>query len=160
MRRYLEAYAEHFDLQNVVNLGTEVLSVVPVPSSDSTSVSSLQGSGSRTSLSSLSNTNGLVSWKVTSASADADGTNAAGVEPSEQVYDAVMICNGHYTTPRLPPVEGIDQFPGGCEHSHNYRRPGPYKGLKVLLVGAHASGRPLYPHMQVCSRSRFLTSMD
>lgn len=142
VRRYLEAYAEHFDLLRVVKLNREVVSIAPVPLPDhpstpatATSPDNIESSGSRYS---LSHHNQTVSWRVTTAETGTGGVDSAGQHT--QTYDAIMICNGHYAVPRLPPVEGIDQFPGACEHSHNYRRPGPYKGLKVLVVGAHASG--------------------
>lgn len=142
VRRYLEAYAEHFDLLSVVSLNTEVVSVVPVPLPDNTSTttaSPVEGSRSSSSNDSLSRIDRPVVWKVTTAE-ETGGGGPDSIVHSTETYDAVMICNGHYSVPRLPPVEGIDHFPGRCEHSHNYRRPAPYEGLKVLLVGAHASG--------------------
>ena len=39
----------------------------------------------------------------------------------EKVYDALVVCNGHYSQPRLPQVEGQNDFPGLIMHSHNYR---------------------------------------
>lgn len=145
VRRYLEAYADHFDLLSVVSLNTEVLSVVPVPLSDDASTSPDAGTSPDSSHSCISHDSVFrgdraVAWKVTTAAATAGTGGADSTAQHTQLYDAVMICNGHYTVPRLPPVEGIDHFPGTCEHSHNYRRPAPYEGLKVLLVGAHASG--------------------
>lgn len=64
-----------------------------------------------------------------------------GLSASERdIYDAVMVCNGHYSAPRTPDVLGMDSSPCVCEHSHNYRRPEEYAGKSVLIVGAHASG--------------------
>ena len=149
VRAYLEAYAEHFQLLSVVNLNTEVLSVAPVrlPGDASTSpdtATSPDSGSSSLSHGSLLRGDGATAWKVTTA-ADGGATGEGNPVQNTHRYDAVMICNGHYTVPRLPPVEGIETFPGTCEHSHNYRRPGPYKDLKVLLVGAHASG--VHPHV-------------
>ena len=64
-------------------------------------------------------------------------------EPYTHTYNAVVVCNGHYAVPRVPPVTGMDSFGGRCEHSHNYRRPDGYRGLRVVTVGAHASGAML-----------------
>ena len=54
--------------------------------------------------------------------------------------DAVMVCNGHYTEPRLPALPGQDSFPGLQMHSHNYRTRQPFSGKRVVVVGAAASG--------------------
>ena len=54
--------------------------------------------------------------------------------------DAVMVCNGHYTEPRLPALPGQGSFPGLQMHSHNYRTRQPFSGKRVVVVGAAASG--------------------
>ncbi|KAK9863763.1 hypothetical protein WJX84_004346 [Apatococcus fuscideae] len=66
-----------------------------------------------------------------------------GDRPSEvrtEDFDALLVCNGHYTDPRWPEVEGQAAFPGHIRHSHNYREPSSYKGQRVVCVGASASG--------------------
>lgn len=55
-------------------------------------------------------------------------------------FDAVMVCNGHYATPRLPALPGLEHFEGRVLHSHNYRRPDPFAGRRVALWGTSASG--------------------
>ncbi|KAG2550656.1 hypothetical protein PVAP13_9KG337757 [Panicum virgatum] len=37
---------------------------------------------------------------------------------AEEVYDAVVVCNGHYTEPRIAVIQ--DTWPGKQVHSHNY----------------------------------------
>jgi hypothetical protein len=32
--------------------------------------------------------------------------------PALQVFDALVVCNGHYSEPNLPEVPGADQWPG------------------------------------------------
>ena len=61
----------------------------------------------------------------------------------ESVYDALVVCNGHYSAPRCPDVEGSDTFPGRVMHSHNYRVNQAYKGQVVVIVGASASGEDI-----------------
>ncbi|XAR70436.1 hypothetical protein NMG60_11027283 [Bertholletia excelsa] len=46
----------------------------------------------------------------------------------EEVYDAVVVCNGHYTEPRIAEIPGIETWPGKQIHSHNYRVPEPFHG--------------------------------
>jgi len=43
-------------------------------------------------------------------------------------YDFVYVCNGHYTEPDLPEVEGLDLFEGNKMHSHLYRKADKFKG--------------------------------
>lgn len=62
-----------------------------------------------------------------------------GNEVDEQVYDAVVICNGHYTEPRIAQIPGIDVWPGKQIHSHNYRVPEPFQDQVVVLIGNAAS---------------------
>ncbi|KAK4295256.1 hypothetical protein Pmani_032170 [Petrolisthes manimaculis] len=59
---------------------------------------------------------------------------------STTVCDALLICNGHYSVPRMPQVEDIERYKGKQVHSHDYREPSPYKGLTVVVLGAAASG--------------------
>ncbi|XP_040577251.1 uncharacterized protein [Lepeophtheirus salmonis] len=55
-------------------------------------------------------------------------------------FDAVVVCNGHYSTPTYGQIKGIDSYSGKVLHSHNYRIPEPYKGKRVLVFGAASSG--------------------
>jgi dimethylaniline monooxygenase (N-oxide forming) len=59
---------------------------------------------------------------------------------SAQVFDAVMICNGHYHTPALPDIPGRETFEGRQIHSHDYRKPDGFQGSRVLVIGAGPSG--------------------
>ena len=58
-------------------------------------------------------------------------------------YDAVVVCNGHYSAPRCPDIKGSDIFPGQVMHSHNYRHNEGFRGQVVVLVGASASGEDI-----------------
>lgn len=58
-----------------------------------------------------------------------------------QVFDAVVVCNGHYSEPNLPDVPGADTWPGLQMHSHNYRVPEQFAGQVVVIVGASNSGK-------------------
>lgn len=57
-----------------------------------------------------------------------------------QRFDAVIICIGHYSTPRLPKIKGQEIFKGYCIHSHDYRIKSPYKNKKVMVLGGGSSG--------------------
>ncbi|MFU8817725.1 MAG: FAD-dependent oxidoreductase [Pseudomonadales bacterium] len=64
-------------------------------------------------------------------------------ESWRQRFDAVAVCNGHYSEPRVPEIPGLAEFPGQLLHSHNYREPSPFAGKRVALLGASASALDL-----------------
>ncbi|XP_050675084.1 senecionine N-oxygenase-like isoform X2 [Leptidea sinapis] len=61
--------------------------------------------------------------------------------------DFVVVATGQYMKPVMPKVPGQNVFKGPIMHSHDYRGPEPFKGKKVLLVGAGASGLDLATHL-------------
>uniref|UniRef100_A0A804LN40 Flavin-containing monooxygenase n=1 Tax=Zea mays TaxID=4577 RepID=A0A804LN40_MAIZE len=72
-------------------------------------------------------------WAVTSRKLGDKGSG------EEEFYDAVVVCNGHYTEPRLAVIPGVDAWPGKQMHSHNYRVPEPFLDQVVIIIGASAS---------------------
>lgn len=46
-----------------------------------------------------------------------------------KVYDAVIVCNGHFFAPRVPDIEGAHDFNGRLLHSHDFRRAEAFKGI-------------------------------
>ncbi|XP_042056696.1 flavin-containing monooxygenase FMO GS-OX-like 4 [Salvia splendens] len=65
--------------------------------------------------------------------------SGGGGDDDDEVYDAVVICNGHYSEPRIADLPGIDEWPGKQIHSHNYRIPDPFRDQVVVLIGSAAS---------------------
>ena len=113
--RYIQAFARRFHLDGLVRLRTEVLAV--------TTKDDDEGSSWR------------VRWRRNAA--------AAGEQEEEEVFDAVVVCNGHYTEPRTAAddIPGLDAWPPGKQmHSHSYRVPGPFADQVVVIVGASNSG--------------------
>ncbi|CAD6204443.1 unnamed protein product [Miscanthus lutarioriparius] len=74
-------------------------------------------------------------WAVTSRKLGEKGSGAG----EEEFYDAIVVCNGHYTEPRIAAILGVDAWPGKQMHSHNYRVPEPFLNQVVIIVGASAS---------------------
>ncbi|CAL4932195.1 unnamed protein product [Urochloa decumbens] len=54
-------------------------------------------------------------------------------EVAEDVFDAVVVCNGHWTVPQVAKIRGIDNWKGKQMHSHNYRVPDPFRDQVLLL---------------------------
>lgn len=44
------------------------------------------------------------------------------------IFDSIIICNGRYHTPSIPPYPGRDVYKGKQIHSHDFRTSEPYKG--------------------------------
>ncbi|XP_051132542.1 flavin-containing monooxygenase FMO GS-OX-like 2 [Andrographis paniculata] len=66
--------------------------------------------------------------------------NGSNSNPSvEEVFDAVVICNGHHTRPRSASFPGMEKWPGKQIHSHNYRVPDPFQDQIVVIIGDGAS---------------------
>jgi cation diffusion facilitator CzcD-associated flavoprotein CzcO len=61
-----------------------------------------------------------------------------------EIYDAVIVANGHFITPYIPDIPNIAHWntahPGLISHSKYYRRPEEFTGKKVIVVGNSASG--------------------
>ncbi|XP_044980054.1 flavin-containing monooxygenase FMO GS-OX-like 4 [Hordeum vulgare subsp. vulgare] len=112
--RYLEEFARRFHLLGLIRLETDVVSV-------------------------RRDTGGRGRWRVSSSSP----TKLAG-EPEEarsELFDAVVVCNGHFAEPRLAEhIAGMDGWPGKQTHSHSYRLPDPFHGQVVVIIGYNPSG--------------------
>ncbi len=54
--------------------------------------------------------------------------------------ETVIVATGYNGAPFIPDWPGRDGFTGTLVHSSQYRNPGPYRGLDVLVVGAGNSG--------------------
>lgn len=44
------------------------------------------------------------------------------------IFDAILVCNGHYHTPAYPEAPGMDVYSGKKIHSHDYRCAEPFRG--------------------------------
>jgi dimethylaniline monooxygenase (N-oxide forming) len=75
--------------------------------------------------------------EVTSVARDGDRWHVETAAGSGD-YDAVIVANGHLSTPRLPEFPG--EFAGEQLHSHGYRVPDPYTDRTVVVVGMGNSG--------------------
>ena len=66
------------------------------------------------------------------AAALADGSRIDG--------SSAVVCTGIIANPRAPVLEGREQFRGTLMHATDYRRPAPFVGKRVLVVGVGNSG--------------------
>lgn len=59
---------------------------------------------------------------------------------TSKTFDAVVLCNGHYTVGTVPHIQGVESFKGKTLHSHQYRKPEDFTGKNVCILGASWSG--------------------
>ncbi|CAI2366978.1 unnamed protein product [Moneuplotes crassus] len=66
-------------------------------------------------------------------------------EVSEEYFDYIIVCNGHYSTPKIPDFKGKDKFKGFQMHMHSLRRiePEDFDDRNVLIVGSCLSANDL-----------------
>lgn len=75
--------------------------------------------------------------------ADAGGWHIVTSRSGVHNFEGVAVCNGHYSVPRVPRIAHMECFNGALLHSHNYRRPDEFRGRRVAVLGAAASGADL-----------------
>nr|CAB3455961.1 unnamed protein product [Digitaria exilis] len=102
---YLKDFCAAFRLAGAVRLNTKVVHVAMASSPEARA--------------------GDVKWKVRSVRVELDGGEEVDVE---EVFDAVVVFNGHYSQPRLPSIKGMEVWRRRQLHSHSYRVPDPFRG--------------------------------
>jgi hypothetical protein len=121
VRRYLQRYAETFGLERFVEYDARVTSVVRAVRESAEEEARWSSA-----------------WEVVWKSGKDDETR-------REMFDAVVVANGHYNEPRVPEFDGAQTWSGERMHSHEYRIPNDtrFVGKKVLLIGAMASGEDI-----------------
>ncbi len=105
---YLESYTEHFGLNSHIHCSTEVLS-------------------------------------VQRRASDADGAHPGfdvtvrpvgdGAAAGTHAFDYVVMCNGVFSTPFVPEIDGQERFDGSVIHSSEMRNRERLRGKRVVVVG-------------------------
>jgi cation diffusion facilitator CzcD-associated flavoprotein CzcO len=54
-------------------------------------------------------------------------------ETTVDIFDALVVCNGHHHKPRYPEYPG--EFSGELIHSHDFKSAEPYRDKRVLVIG-------------------------
>uniref|UniRef100_A0A0D6QSY5 Flavin-containing monooxygenase n=1 Tax=Araucaria cunninghamii TaxID=56994 RepID=A0A0D6QSY5_ARACU len=78
--------------------------------------------------------NERIQWVVRSRS-----SFAADSQVEEEIFDAVVVCNGHYRQPKIAEVPGLQKWPGNQIHSMNYRVYEPFYNQVVVIIGCSSS---------------------
>ncbi len=101
---YLCTYAETFDINNCVQLNSQVTQVVRV------------------------NNKWSVEW--------INGHN----ESLSAMFDSVIVSSGVFTRAFTPEILGLETFTGSVIHAQDYKRPNPFEGKTVAVIGNAFSG--------------------
>jgi cation diffusion facilitator CzcD-associated flavoprotein CzcO len=110
VQNYLESYARHFSVIDKINFQTEV-----------TNVSRKSGE--------------QPGWVVTIRGKDASGNQT---KEEKQEFDFVAVCNGTYSSPKIPPLSGREEFiasGGQVLHSTEFNDISVIEGKRVVVVG-------------------------
>lgn len=59
------------------------------------------------------------------------------------VFDKLVVASGHFSTPHVPEIDGINSFPGAVLHAHDFRGAEEYAGKDLLLVGSSYSAEDI-----------------
>lgn len=60
-----------------------------------------------------------------------------------EMFDWVIVANGHFSVPNVPTFEGIESFAGRVMHGHDYRDAREFEGRDVLIVGGSYSAEDI-----------------
>nr|XP_043622676.1 flavin-containing monooxygenase FMO GS-OX5-like [Erigeron canadensis] len=76
-----------------------------------------------------------------------------------EVFDAVVVCNGHNTQPHLPTdIPGIETWCKKQIHSHNYREPEQFRDKVVVVIGSGPSGWDLSGEIATVAKQVHISS--
>ncbi|KAK8711183.1 hypothetical protein V6N13_146474 [Hibiscus sabdariffa] len=104
--RFIEDFARNFGLLELIRFGHEVVRVERVDEASR-------------------------EWIIESRTQE----TKSSWELKAELFEAVVICNGNTTEPRIATFPGRDTWPGLQMHSHNYRTPEQFKNKIVVLIG-------------------------
>jgi cation diffusion facilitator CzcD-associated flavoprotein CzcO len=76
----------------------------------------------------------------------------------QQRYDNLVVANGHHWDPRWPEPAFPGHFSGREMHSHDYRDPAPFKGLRVVVVGIGNSAVDIADETSQVAERTFLST--
>ncbi|CAL1544597.1 unnamed protein product [Lymnaea stagnalis] len=127
---YFRLYAKRFDLLRHIRFGSEVTLVTKCEDYDASG-----------------------RWRVEHTSIS-DGK----VVQAAEVFDGVMVCNGHHSVPYVPEIPGLDNFKGLVMHSHSYKDAGLFHGKRVVILGLGNSAADIACDLARGSEQVYLSS--
>jgi len=62
---------------------------------------------------------------------------------STEVFDHVVVANGHFSTPNVPQFDGFENFNGRILHAHDFRDAVEFKDKNILIIGTSYSAEDI-----------------
>ncbi|XP_040262682.1 flavin-containing monooxygenase 5-like [Bufo bufo] len=89
-----------------------------------------------------------------------DVTTEHNGKQETHVFDAILVCVGHHTSPNLPlhSFPGIEKFKGHYFHSRDYKAPEEFKDKKVIVVGIGNTGVDLAVELSGVAKQVYLST--
>lgn len=69
--------------------------------------------------------------------------SACGGVESVEIFDFVVVCSGHFSTPNVPEWPGFAKFEGRILHAHDFRDALEFKDKDILVVGTSYSAEDI-----------------
>ncbi|XP_073449357.1 flavin-containing monooxygenase 5-like isoform X1 [Aquarana catesbeiana] len=78
----------------------------------------------------------------------------------KHVFDAILVCIGHHTHPKLPlhSFPGIENFKGQYFHSRDYKTAEPFKNKRVIVIGIGNTAVDLVVELSAVAKQVFLST--
>lgn len=130
VQRYLMSYCNKFDLEKLIQFGSQVEQLRICVEHKSSIVEE---------------------WPQIELAWVQNGTRHS------QTFDAVCVCNGHYAAPSIPTIQGIEYFKGETLHSIEYDDPLDFAGKTVLCIGGRASGADIAREISAHAKKVYLS---
>ncbi|XP_062593555.1 uncharacterized protein LOC134255032 [Saccostrea cucullata] len=127
--QYLNMFTDHYNLRPYIRTNTFVRDVRPFKEDDE---------------------NSLVRWLVTFSPVNKLS------EVKTEVFDSVLVCNGHDSEPYSPNIPGMELFEGRIIHSKEFRHEEHFEGLRVAILGCNFSGEDISMHVAKFARKVFV----
>ncbi|XP_061180444.1 dimethylaniline monooxygenase [N-oxide-forming] 4-like [Saccostrea echinata] len=118
--QYLNMFADHFKLRPYIRTHIFVRDVKPLKEAQE---------------------NCRVKWLVTFSPVNKLS------EVITEVFDSVLVCNGHYSKAYIPNISGMELFEGRIIHSKEFRHEEHFDGLRVAILGCNYSGEDISLHV-------------
>jgi cation diffusion facilitator CzcD-associated flavoprotein CzcO len=81
----------------------------------------------------------------------------------EHIFDKIVIANGHYFKPYVPPIPGLTSWVGqkrGLLHAARYREPSKFTGRRVLVIGNGPSGTDIGDEISHVAQETYLAGRN
>lgn len=128
MVNYIDLYGKSFDFEKFVKFNHQITSCEPAKDFEETG-----------------------RWKLKIK-------NLTDGNQFEELFDGVMVCTGHHTTPSVPQFEGEEKFKGKVMHTHSYKKPDGFQDKNVVVIGIGNSGGDAAVELSTVAKNVYLST--